>query len=824
MRSTSARARGRTSGFSSVPQAEGAVAGRQRALHRPELAQELARELLRLHGELRAADLSCQVGRALGQRETVPEPTFVEIEARGADEREADGSRGPGEARASTQRLEVRDALAAASEHAEERFERLVRGDRARVFGPHEREHLVVVAGGELELASVARGVPGLDVEVGRDRGLAAEREVAGDDRRRQPTPERALPEEEAERAMHRRAVTRLARLVGHVAGEGVSEVDEVAFAIAKAARTEADERVFAVGVGQVHDLIGGERPASDGEPVDDGVLLGGELAQAIAEELLERRRELPGVGLRAAYECEAWLRSLLTLLTDLQRSALEERVDHLEQEERVAADLGQEVGAHLPNAFADTEPVLHEAHLLFGREALELDAHDAVEDGGAAIVGARDEHEEDRQGIRRADELGERVEALSIRPVEPLDDDDERLRERDRGEERPEPGADQLASIGRVVVVAAAEGSVGRELGEPRDDRVLRVALRSTAARARDQGDDVVERLVAGDADALAYRRSHRAVRNLHLHRRGLDADEARVGRELARERRHERALSDTHLADDRATRERAHAAHRVVIRCVEIVSLDVATDEITLRAGHRRHALVAREAAKERVDAHRRRDVLDVGLGRELERRRVVPLELAPHQAIHAAGDPRFVERRGSHEHVGEVRRWIVESVAEQVALRVAEARRDAAHDAERRAQLGGRIVGEAGDGLVSVEGQPGRIGCGARGVGREPGHGVGLDVARPDPAADAALVSDLFEHVAQAIEHALSAHAVRDDGLVDAMKAQRDDRDVAHLARSSRRRRRLRRSVGHLAPRGERSAASTRRRRRRVAGFGR
>ena len=66
--------------------------------------------------------------------------------------------------------------------------------------------------------------------------------------------------------------------------------------------------------------------------------------------------------------------------LADLERAALEQRVDHLEQEERVAADLRQEVGAHLPRAVAHAEARLDEAHLLLGRQAAQLDAHDPLE------------------------------------------------------------------------------------------------------------------------------------------------------------------------------------------------------------------------------------------------------------------------------------------------------------------------------------------------------------------------------------------------------------------------------------------------------------
>ena len=63
--------------------------------------------------------------------------------------------------------------------------------------------------------------------------------------------------------------------------------------------------------------------------------------------------------------------------LHDLQRPPLEERVDHLQQEERVARDLGDELAAHRRDALAHAEARLDEAHLLLGGEAAQLDLHE---------------------------------------------------------------------------------------------------------------------------------------------------------------------------------------------------------------------------------------------------------------------------------------------------------------------------------------------------------------------------------------------------------------------------------------------------------------
>src|SRR4051794_3020336 len=113
---------------------------------------------------------------------------------------------------------------------------------------------------------------------------------------------------------MHARARHRVERRVRDVACERVPEIEDVALAIAQAARAETHDRVLAgaerellevaagrIGSGapmlrgarvELREIRETERAASDGEPIDDDVLRTGELLDAIREELLERRRK----------------------------------------------------------------------------------------------------------------------------------------------------------------------------------------------------------------------------------------------------------------------------------------------------------------------------------------------------------------------------------------------------------------------------------------------------------------------------------------------------------------------------------------------------
>ena len=259
----------------------------------------------------------------------------------------------------------------------------------------------------------------------------------------------------------------------------------------------------------------------------------------------------------------------------------------------------------------------------------MELDADLALEQRRHAIVGARDEHEQHGQRVGRLQELGDEIERRLVGPLEALDDEDERLIERDRGDEMPDAADEHLLAVVRVLVLARGlrpmTGLLVRgDLGEARDHRVRHVGLRGAAARARDEVSDLVVRLVAARADRVANELGERAVGHLHAHGRALCTYQARVRRQLGEEGREERRLADAELTDDGAARDdaAAHSVHGAVVGAVELGLLGVASDEVVLRVRLLGGLLLARERALERVDAHRRRQVLhalghsDVGL----------------------------------------------------------------------------------------------------------------------------------------------------------------------------------------------------------------
>ncbi len=204
---------------------------------------------------------------------------------------------------------------------------------------------------------------------------------------------------------------------------------------------------------------------------------------------------------------------------------------------------------------------------------------------------------------------------------------------------------------------------------------RARRVAASRRAARARDERDHLVEGLLAGRADRAAHEIGHGRVRDLHRDGRALDVQEPRVRRHLGEERRDERGLADAHLADDRAADELPppHAppltdSWKAACRSAFSASRPTEIARARLRL---REPLLAREAALERVDAHRRRH-LEVRLGVEPQGRRVAPAEVAADEAVHAARDPRAPQGRRALEHVGDVLGGIVQRVVHEVALR--------------------------------------------------------------------------------------------------------------------------------------------------------
>ena len=152
----------------------------------------------------------------------------VELELRRAQQ----GDRRPrgalGLAGERAQLAEVGAALAPAALVAADRLERLVRFEQPQIAFRDQRDHAPIAALGELRLVVGARGVGGLQIEACGFLARVAARQVARDDRRREPLAERRAGQVLAERAMHAHAAPAIERAVGDVARQRMAHVDRV--------------------------------------------------------------------------------------------------------------------------------------------------------------------------------------------------------------------------------------------------------------------------------------------------------------------------------------------------------------------------------------------------------------------------------------------------------------------------------------------------------------------------------------------------------------------------------------------------------------------
>src|ERR1700690_3179235 len=110
----------------------------------------------------------------------------------------------------------------------------------------------------------------------------------------------------------------------------------------------------------------------------------------------------------------------VLLRLADLERASLEQRVDHLEEKERIAADLGQQIGAHLACAVTPPEPRLDQTHVPLRCQAAKLEADQPLDHVEPSVIGTSDHEHEDRQRIAAVNDLAKDVEARLVSPMPP--------------------------------------------------------------------------------------------------------------------------------------------------------------------------------------------------------------------------------------------------------------------------------------------------------------------------------------------------------------------------------------------------------------------
>jgi surfactin synthase thioesterase subunit len=92
-----------------------------------------------------------------------------------------------------------------------------------------------------------------------------------------------------AESKMHALAVWIPRRGVGDIAGEWVAKINRFALPVAEPPSTEANGSLHEPFAAECRELSRTERPARHREPAHELALLGWQLGQAIAHELLQR-------------------------------------------------------------------------------------------------------------------------------------------------------------------------------------------------------------------------------------------------------------------------------------------------------------------------------------------------------------------------------------------------------------------------------------------------------------------------------------------------------------------------------------------------------
>src|ERR1700690_155845 len=155
----------------------------------------------------------------------------------------------------------------------------------------------------------------------------------------------------------------------------------------------------------------------------------------------------------------------VLLRLADLERASLEQRVDHLEEKERIAADLGQQIGAHLACPVTHPEPRLDQTHVLLRGQSAKPGAEQPLDHVEPSVIGTSDHEHEDRQRIAAVNDLAKDVEARLVSPMRPLYDEHEWLGDRDGSEQTAHASDDVLLAPVRKLVIPSSCLSIGRAL-----------------------------------------------------------------------------------------------------------------------------------------------------------------------------------------------------------------------------------------------------------------------------------------------------------------------------------------------------------------------
>ena len=481
---------------------------------------------------------------------------------------------------------------------------------------------------------------------------------------------------------------------------------------------------------------------------------------------------------------------------------ALGQRVDLLEDEERVAAGAREDLLGQLGDVVVGGEPARDQAGPGRGVELVEV--HDLGAGGGRgledALVGPGGDHAEDGTGRRRSEHRGEQLQALLIAPVHVFADDDQRLvgleALLDAGHQReqalPALGGIAVAGVGRAHAEQHADRGQGRA-------RVLAVLLAGEHQRHRhrEAALHLVGLGAVGQAEDLAREIGDHAVGR----HRGADprggAQEVRLaGGHRRQEPAHQRALADAVIAGDHQV-TLAPADQRVAIGVAQALLLELAADQ---HVGA--HAIAQPGAALLGAAQAVHARALDAGLGvlvdatgpglrrrRHVDRGQRLEVPLGARAAEHPTADQDLGGAGEARQVRGEPGGGRLD--LEALGLAAADHRGGAALDADREPQLGLDVGADAVERVDQrqrqADGAPGVVLAGERQPDHQP-HAVEVALAailervvlERDVACDPAeLVDDLGR--------AGRAQAPLERG--DAADHALDDVDVLALAQLAR-----------------------------------
>ena len=194
---------------------------------------------------------------------------------------------------------------------------------------------------------------------------------------------------------MHTSALLAPEQSIGDIAREGVPNVDDLLVVVAQTAGTQACDGLRTLVAIQRRQVGVTQWSASNRQPVDDGLLLVGQLAQAIGDQLLQGRRQ-PVERILLALDPHEFVR-VAHAFSDFEQAALEQRIYHLQQKERVTRRARQQIGAYLRHTRPDAQAGLQESDLVVRAQPLDLDADESAHVGVDALFGSRHQDREQR-------------------------------------------------------------------------------------------------------------------------------------------------------------------------------------------------------------------------------------------------------------------------------------------------------------------------------------------------------------------------------------------------------------------------------------------